>query len=393
MGQNKVLVADDSVTIQKVFELAFESEGVEILLASDGRAALDMARKHMPSIIIADVNMPEMDGFDLCRFIKKESELTHIPVYLLSSALDDFDDARAAQAGAAGRFEKPFRSEEMVKKVMAAVKEAEAKTHAMAASANTEDTFEDIDVSLENILESVSKHGPAETGYEEDADSGMDEERGPEPVVKILELSAEAISPEDGELEDELAVETVSGDEEETVAGSAGSFARDPSATEPDLSDILELKRPEGAVSPLEAELPADDENLSEEALRMLAAIDEAVKGGGAMEPQVKPERAVEGVSDERLEGAVGRAVAKVLEDWTKSGHLKEIMLQHIHSTMSHALSGEQFERMVDASVRRAVDAMEPRLLETFRKVAEESTLSVAENLVRQTIEQIKSGD
>ncbi len=162
MGQTQILVADDSATIQKVFELAFENEDIEVLLTSDGSEALEMVNRTHPAMVIADVNMPGLDGFELCRALKSDEKSASIPVYLMSSALDDFDEARSSEVGAAGRFEKPFRSEDMVSKVKAVISSIQGgKAPEAAAAPETadagEDTFDDIDIPLDMLLDAADQ--------------------------------------------------------------------------------------------------------------------------------------------------------------------------------------------------------------------------------------------
>ncbi len=76
----KLLVADDSVTVQKVVDLTFSDEGCTVIAVSDGRGALEEIERSPPDIVLADVTMPGVNGYELCARIKRDERLRHIPV-------------------------------------------------------------------------------------------------------------------------------------------------------------------------------------------------------------------------------------------------------------------------------------------------------------------------
>jgi len=113
----KLLFADDSVTIQKVVELAFESEDVEVTTVSSGNKVIEKLTESRPDIIIADVVMPGMNGIELCERLKKDENYSNIPVLLLRNEFDEFDADVLLKTGADDCITKPFKSEELVKKI------------------------------------------------------------------------------------------------------------------------------------------------------------------------------------------------------------------------------------------------------------------------------------
>ncbi|MFQ6110413.1 MAG: PleD family two-component system response regulator [Nitrospinota bacterium] len=113
----QLLLADDSVTIQRVIEITFEGTDIRVHSVSDGERALAMAKKLRPGIILADVELPGIDGLELCRRLKSDPELGPIPVLLLTNSFETFDERAGKEAGAAGCIAKPFESEELVRKV------------------------------------------------------------------------------------------------------------------------------------------------------------------------------------------------------------------------------------------------------------------------------------
>lgn len=106
----KLLLADDSVTIQKIVDLTFSDEGLEVVTVSDGQQALDKLEEFTPDIVLADVFMPKVSGYELCTQIKRDERFRHIPVMLLVGSFEPFDEAEARRVGADDYLTKPFQS-------------------------------------------------------------------------------------------------------------------------------------------------------------------------------------------------------------------------------------------------------------------------------------------
>jgi len=117
--KKKLLLADDSITIQKVVGIIFATEDYELLTASDGDKAFELALLHKPDLVIADIVMPGKNGFDLCREIKSHPELGATSVLLLPGAFEEFDETRAVEVCADGWLTKPFESQALLDKVTA----------------------------------------------------------------------------------------------------------------------------------------------------------------------------------------------------------------------------------------------------------------------------------
>ena len=113
----KLLLADDSVTIQRVIELTFADENVQVVAVGDGKEAIDRLEADPPDIVLADVGMPECDGYEVAEFIKGNPRLAHIPVLLLTGAFEPVDDARARAIGCEGVLVKPFEPQMVISKV------------------------------------------------------------------------------------------------------------------------------------------------------------------------------------------------------------------------------------------------------------------------------------
>jgi CheY-like chemotaxis protein len=102
-----IVVAEDHADIRFVVQRTLERAGHEVVATADGAAALEAVRRHRPDIVVTDVDMPHMTGLDLCRAIRADAGLRHIPVVLASGSLLPGDD-RAAEVGASATLLKPF---------------------------------------------------------------------------------------------------------------------------------------------------------------------------------------------------------------------------------------------------------------------------------------------
>ncbi|MBC8285973.1 MAG: response regulator [Nitrospinae bacterium] len=111
---SRLLVADDSTTIQKIVSMAFENEAVEVEGVGDGQEAFDRIADFNPDIVLADVDMPGLNGFELSAKIKESPETSGIKVLLLASDFEDFDEERYKACGANNHISKPFKSDDIV---------------------------------------------------------------------------------------------------------------------------------------------------------------------------------------------------------------------------------------------------------------------------------------
>jgi CheY-like chemotaxis protein len=114
---HKLLLADDSVTIQRVIELTFADEDVQVIAVGDGKQAIEYLQRERPDIVLADVGMPERDGYEVASYIKGQRELAHIPVLLLTGAFEPIDEARARAVGCDGVLVKPFEPQMVISRV------------------------------------------------------------------------------------------------------------------------------------------------------------------------------------------------------------------------------------------------------------------------------------
>jgi len=110
LAGKKLLLADDSITIQKVVDLTFSDEDVTVLTVNNGREAIEKLSEFAPDIVLADVFMPQLSGYEVCEHIKQNDRFKHIPVMLLVGSFEPFNEAEARRVGADDILTKPFQS-------------------------------------------------------------------------------------------------------------------------------------------------------------------------------------------------------------------------------------------------------------------------------------------
>src|ERR1700736_1773019 len=104
----RILVADDNSNIQKMVGLALKDQGIDVIAVGNGEAAVRKISDLKPDLVLADVFMPVRNGYEVCKFVKDDSSLAHIPVILLVGAFDPLDEQEAQRVGADGVLKKPF---------------------------------------------------------------------------------------------------------------------------------------------------------------------------------------------------------------------------------------------------------------------------------------------
>jgi CheY-like chemotaxis protein len=114
---SKILLADDSITIQKVVNLTFLDEGIEVVAVSNGDVAERKLDEVKPDLVLADIFMPGKNGYELCEAIKQHPIYRNVPVVLLVGAFEPFDQAEARRVRADAHLTKPFESRTLVETV------------------------------------------------------------------------------------------------------------------------------------------------------------------------------------------------------------------------------------------------------------------------------------
>ena len=120
-----VLVVEDDDTLQAALEYNLTREGYEVLQATHGEAALDMARRHSPAVIILDIMLPTLDGLEVCRIIRREMTT---PILILTARGQEIDKVSGLELGADDYMTKPFSIRELLARVRALIRRTDMDT-------------------------------------------------------------------------------------------------------------------------------------------------------------------------------------------------------------------------------------------------------------------------
>jgi len=112
-----LLLADDSLTIQRVIELTFADEDIGVVAVGDGSQAIERIKADPPDIVLADSDMPKKNGYEVAAFIKSDPALAHIPVVLLTGAFEPVEGDRARKIGCDAVLVKPFEPQRVISRV------------------------------------------------------------------------------------------------------------------------------------------------------------------------------------------------------------------------------------------------------------------------------------
>lgn len=126
MIKKRILVVDDELGIIKFLRARLEARGYEVLTAMDGAEALQTVEMELPDLVILDITMPKIDGFEACRRIREWSQ---IPIVMLSARGDEMDKVKCLDIGADDYITKPFGAKELIARVQAVLRRNEKTTY------------------------------------------------------------------------------------------------------------------------------------------------------------------------------------------------------------------------------------------------------------------------
>jgi two-component system OmpR family response regulator len=150
MAERPILIVEDDKTLLDVLKYNFAKEGYRVLMASDGVEALGVARKEHPDVIVLDVMLPQMSGFEVCRVLRKEMST---PILMLTARDEEVDRVVGLDIGADDYMTKPFSMRELMARVRALLRRSEmAETAASAAKAGIKIGDIDIDTARHQVM-------------------------------------------------------------------------------------------------------------------------------------------------------------------------------------------------------------------------------------------------
>jgi CheY-like chemotaxis protein len=340
--RKELLIAEPNVTAQEEFEKIFEGMDAQLIFAENGEDALLKIKLYKPDLVIADVTMPNKDGFELCKLVKTNPELQQIPFVLMAGIFEEIQKAEQKKVGADGVVAKPLNGEEIVP-----------------------------------LIEDLLRTGPVSLEVEEAAEAGA-EEMGEEETLLSMEGLPPAEKGEEGELSlSEEALEPGSqGEGEEAVIELTDIMDEEPALEgHPDKSEVEESL--EGVMEGEEAldEISLDGFDLDESDSEL--ELEEA-------EPEEK-KTPIEEAREETVEGppsqVSGEDRLEQAETEEPSGELVEAELEEeIDRRIDLVLEeeqGDEEDTLLELEEEEDVTAAPSDEIEALESLAEEVTQTV----------------
>jgi len=356
LAGRKLLLADDSVTIQKVIELTFADEGVRVVAVSDGATAIDRLEDEAPDIVLADVFMPLKNGYEVCEYVKHNEKLKHIPVMLLVGSFEPFDEAEARRVGADDTLTKPFQS---IRRLIERVGGLVSSPPPVGAEVPTAE--------LPKTEEHVEENGRLST--DELEISTADTMPLPEELKATLEIPQPGRSMQNRQNQMERPVAEVIEAEPAEALLDLDELA--PAVEFADDEFVLELDEPEfdGAIDVAPAPQPAR----------------------AFVEPEVTEALAVVGAHSFSYQPEVQAPSYSAVEEIAYEDQVHEVTPEPIQtaepvvSRASNVVPGELSQEMIDAIARRVVEMMSDTVI---REIAWEVVPDLAELLIKRKLEE-----
>ncbi|MGD9047809.1 MAG: response regulator transcription factor [Anaerolineae bacterium] len=148
--QNRILVVEDDLTLLETLEYNLAAEGYEVITAADGLTALEVAREEQPDLILLDLMLPRLDGFEVCRILRRE---TNVPILMLTARADEVDRVVGLEVGADDYLTKPFSMRELLARVKALLRRVRLIREEVAGEKGLPDSeqlaFDDLVIDLD----------------------------------------------------------------------------------------------------------------------------------------------------------------------------------------------------------------------------------------------------
>ncbi len=387
----KLLLADDSAAIQKVIDLTFSDEGMNVTTVGDGRAALGALEQFpAPDVVLADASMPEMGGFELCQIIKRHERFSTIPVILLVSSFEPFDEAQARAAGADDVVTKPFQSiRDLVSRVGALVggeSRTEESSHLHSTlGLNEAQAPADLDESGSRIDHDVDAE-PHVTVMVEASPMDLHEAEEPAGATCVADMELQTADTKKLERitdEPDEAPEEVGAQFQDTVE--VEPAVEHPEADEPEYSQLADTTE-------IETELPATQsvKSSDEELLDLDDAFAETISDdvsldlelGGSLSPEIRarPEGAFLDVTPEAA------LVSEVSPSLPSSTEVSSATTSAPQASAGDDVAREGLsEEAIDAIARRVVAQMSDKVV---REIAWEVVPELSEMLIKKKLDE-----
>ena len=369
----RILVADESITIQKIVAMAFQNEDVEVEAIGDGQKAFDRISDFKPDIVLADVNMPGLSGFQLCKKIKGASDLKNIKVILLASDFECFDEDLFKKCRAENHISKPFKSVDIVEMVTRVIEEGDTAKYADEPALQENIAEEglgndnDDEPSLEELLESVEK-------LSIDSKNFLDTEG----IIEDIEDAPLLAEFEEPEMEEQTFSEDVYAEVQPRNRGNPedlDSAFKEIVAGDLKWQSVSSSNIKESEMSFLGGIIPKPEEPL------------ERVVPGPFSEPE-RRHRLAEEIDKNQNTGS-----SSFESTHYKGSHSQERDFQNSRGALDK-VTGEQIkhilEKLLDSSMQNEMTGLSETIVKTIREVIHEITPDIVRSVIREEIEKDK---
>ena len=360
---NKLLLADDSVTIQKVVGLVLADEGFELKITGNGKEAIEALSSFRPDVVLADVEMPEMNGYELARAIKGTPATSSIPVILMAGAFETIDEDRIREAGADDYVIKPFESQDLISKLRGALT-------AKAEASPQEEPFAQILSEAAAVTAGDLSGGLAPRDL-------MEEVVSEEYVEEVRE--EEIVAPPVDKFPDEdAAIKTISLPEAPPEAEETRAYPFENRA---------------GGSPPEDREIVSPEEIKAAVEARVAASVEEAL---GKLDLQVILTQAAAPVLGAAAQKIVEESLPSIVEPLVSealaqaSAAMKEAMERIVRQTvpeLAESIIRQEMESIKSEALAQASAAMK----EAMERIVRQTVPELAESIIRQEMESIKS--
>ncbi len=361
----KVLLADDSITIHKVVEIILTAKGFTLKAVPDGDTGLETVRTFKPDVVLADIDMPGLNGYELSAKIKANPATKDIPVILLAGAFETLDEALAKKVGANGTLIKPFESEDLLGRLREVLSpEAVAQAPAPKAEATEAEILEVEGLEMDELEPEDEMIELAEEGAPEEDIVGF------EPFEEELAVEAE---PAEVVPEEEAELAEVVPEEEAELAEVVSEAEAELTAVEPVL-DEAELTPVEGTFEEglVEPE-PVGFEAIAEEPMHEMPSVE--VPGSEAFTEtfqKLTNEKITEFLGTMDMKAALMEAIAPTLSE-----SVEEVLWE---------IAPELMERLAKQTLKESMSDLKKEV----ETVLWETVPELAENLISKEIKRIR---
>ena len=128
MTTQTVLIIEDEPSLQEILTYNLESRGYQVLVFDEGTEGLEGVRKHVPDIVLLDIMLPGMDGFEVCRHIRSDPLIKHLPVLMMTARGEEIDQLVGFQMGADDYVTKPFKMRILLERIKSLLRRTEGST-------------------------------------------------------------------------------------------------------------------------------------------------------------------------------------------------------------------------------------------------------------------------